>query len=503
VAVSITTATGAIYIFDQYHKEIEAGNTLLSDTQRIAETLAYVATPYLIESNYVFLNKLVSADKLHTSYAYIAVTDEKNRVLAHSGAGKNLQGVLETPAQQVAENAGKGTVRRYRKNGKEHIEVSQPVKAGDLVIGSVRIGLSTEWLQKMKIKGIQTVTKMSIIPIVIMFLGVISAVLIADRIAKPILLLKQKAERVGKGDYTQDIHLSRNDEVGILASSFNLMLADLRQSSARLENKTRALEDSNLELQRLNKELHLRRKEAEVASKAKTDFLANVSHELRTPLNAIIGFSDIMVNGMTGPLTDEQLDFTRDIGRSGKHLLILINDILDLSKVEAGKMELDPGPVQVQELIESSLVMFREKVKKHQINIDCRVADGITQITADQMKLKRVLVNLLSNAFRYTPDGGSVHILARKVRSAELDRNFLEISVADHGPGIRAEDFPKLFQPFQQLETSLSRKVPGTGLGLSLCRKLIELHGGKIWVESEVGKGSKFLFVLPMAKGEV
>lgn len=281
--------------------------------------------------------------------------------------------------------------------------------------------------------------------------------------------------------------------------------AELEQ---RIEYRTRELEDANQELLLINREMDLRKQEAEeakaqaetakmqadAANRAKSDFLANMSHELRTPLNAIIGFSDIMINGMTGPLTDEQLDFTRDIGKSGKHLLTLINDILDLSKVEAGKMELEPGTVHVQELIERSLVMFKEKAMRHRINVERRVEAGIMDITADEMKLKQVLVNLLSNAFKYTPDGGTIAVRTWREAGGEVG-----FSVEDTGPGIKAEDVPKLFQPFQQLETTLSRKVPGTGLGLNLCKKFVEMHGGRIWVESEVGKGSRFLFVIPVS----
>jgi len=303
----------------------------------------------------------------------------------------------------------------------------------------------------------------------------------------------------------------------------------------KVSERTQKLEEANRQLHILNEELALKRGEAdtaklqaETANRAKSDFLANMSHELRTPLNAIIGFSDVMSNGMTGTLTDEQIDFTRDIGKSGKHLLTLINDILDLSKVESGKMKLEPGTFSVKELIEKSLMMFREKAMRHHIHVDYRVEDVITDIIADEMKLKQVLVNLLSNALKYTSDGGSVRVAARRVGSqefgvlseknssereknyselrtqhSELDADLIEISVADTGPGIRPEDIPKLFQPFQQLETTLSKKVPGTGLGLNLCKKFVELHGGKIWVETEVGKGSRFIFMVPASQGEV
>lgn len=249
------------------------------------------------------------------------------------------------------------------------------------------------------------------------------------------------------------------------------------------------------ELRSKNDELALAKEAAEAGSRAKSDFLANMSHELRTPLNAIIGFSDIMINGQTGPLTDEQDEFVHDIGNSGKHLLTLINDILDLSKVEAGKMELELGEFWVQDLIERCLVMFKEKSMKHGIHVDYTVEESVGIITADEMKIKQVLVNLLSNAFKHTSDGGSVRVGARMVRSPGADS--VEISIADTGPGISETDILRLFQPFQQLDATFSKKIKGTGLGLNLCKKFVELHGGRIWVESEVGKGSTFLFVVP------
>jgi signal transduction histidine kinase len=285
-----------------------------------------------------------------------------------------------------------------------------------------------------------------------------------------------------------------------------------------VRKRTRALEDTNLELQQLNKELYLRRQEADAASRSKTDFLANMSHELRTPLNAIMGFSDIIHQGMAGPVTERQKEFLNDISESGMHLLTLITDILDLSKIEAGKTELEPETFSVKELIDVSLIMFKEKALKHHIKVAAEIDDTVTDITADKRKLKQVMVNLLSNAFKFTSDGGAVLVQARKLRGGEKmrrsedrkmlssqlqsfptsDADFVEISVTDTGIGISKENQQRLFQPFQQIETSLTRKYAGTGLGLSLCRRFIELHGGRIWVESELSKGSRFAFIIPM-----
>ncbi len=265
-------------------------------------------------------------------------------------------------------------------------------------------------------------------------------------------------------------------------------------------------------------ELHIAMMQAEAANRAKSDFLANMSHELRTPLSAIIGFSDMLRDGMAGEINDEQKDYINDIYESGNHLLKLINDILDLSKVEADKMELEPLEFSLYSLIEGSLVMFKEKAMKHNLKLGFDIEEGVDDIVADEIKIKQVLFNLISNAVKFTPDGGSVSVHARRVHSSQITvhgekesnsepstvnrehAGFVEISVEDTGIGLSPEDQKKLFQPFLQIETHLTKKYAGTGLGLSLCKRFIELHGGRIWVESEVGKGSRFTFVIPIRK---
>lgn len=230
---------------------------------------------------------------------------------------------------------------------------------------------------------------------------------------------------------------------------------------------------------------------AEGANRAKSEFLANMSHELRTPLTAIIGFAEVMRDGMTGPTTDNQQEYLSDIMDSGRHLLSLINDILDLSKVEAGQTELDLTTIPIAGLVEHSLILFKEKAMKHGITLAVDLAGDIGEIRADERKIRQVLVNLLANAMKFTHDNGRVTVTAVR------NNGGVRLTVEDTGIGIASEDLPRLFQPFQQLETELTRKYPGTGLGLSLCRRFLELHGGRIWAESELGVGSRFIFVLP------
>ncbi len=271
-----------------------------------------------------------------------------------------------------------------------------------------------------------------------------------------------------------------------------------------LVEKSAELEHSNLELQR--------------ASRMKSDFLANMSHELRTPLNAIIGFSELLLDQHFGKLNDVQKDYLSDVLDSGRHLLSLINDILDLSKIEAGKVEVLAENVSIKEILESGFTMIHYKAMKHNIDLALNLDESVPEtVWADQQKMKQIVYNLVSNAVKFTPDGGKIELAAKKVNRSWLrqhvpddfvdddllsqgkeDDPFLLISVKDTGIGIPEEHIKKIFDAFEQLDSSRSKRYKGTGLGLALCKNLVRLHGGLIWVKSKPGEGSTFYFSIPL-----
>jgi signal transduction histidine kinase len=243
---------------------------------------------------------------------------------------------------------------------------------------------------------------------------------------------------------------------------------------------------------RLFNEIQDKSRQLEIANKHKSEFLANMSHELRTPLNAIIGFSEVMLNGMAGPMSGEQKEFAGDIRDSGKHLLTLINDILDLSKIEAGRMELDVAPFDLPMAMQNAMTLVQGRAERSGIRLETRIASGVTEYQGDERKFKQIVINLLSNAVKFTPEGGKVTLAAARVNGA------YSISVKDTGIGIAPGDQEKIFEEFKQVGSDYARKAEGTGLGLTLTRKLVELHGGTIIVESAPGSGSTFTFTLPI-----
>jgi len=277
--------------------------------------------------------------------------------------------------------------------------------------------------------------------------------------------------------------VTRNQPGAFPVETIDLLRTFATQSALAIQNA------------RLFREIEEKSRQLEVASQHKSEFLANMSHELRTPLNAIIGFSEVLTDRMFGELNEKQEEYLKDIYASGTHLLSLINDILDLSKIEAGRMELELTDFDLPTAIENALMLVRERAGRRSIALHTTIDSRLGQIQADERKVRQVVLNLLSNAIKFTPEGGRIDV------GAVPKDGFVEVSVSDTGIGIAPEDQEKVFEEFRQVGTA-AKKIEGTGLGLTLCRKFVELHGGRIWVKSEVGVGSTFTFTIPVRPGE-
>ncbi|MFA7383630.1 MAG: ATP-binding protein [Desulfurivibrionaceae bacterium] len=292
-------------------------------------------------------------------------------------------------------------------------------------------------------------------------LAILLGYVVSSSLMGPVMLMDERLRQIASGDFSRQVDVPNRDELGTLANNLNSM----------------------------NNELRCLYQQLKAASRHKSEFLANASHELRTPLNAIIGFSGILKKRMFGDLNEKQAEYVDDIYTSGNHLLSLINDLLDLAKVESGRIELDVKQFDLPSALENSITLLKERANRHGIMIDLAIDERLSSFMGDERKLKQIMLNLLSNAVKFTPDGGRIGVKADPADGG------VQISVNDTGVGITPEDQQVIFEEFRQVGDD-SHKREGTGLGLTLTKRLVELHGGKIQVESEAGKGSTFTFTL-------
>jgi signal transduction histidine kinase len=280
--------------------------------------------------------------------------------------------------------------------------------------------------------------------------------------------------------------------------------AQLTDEITARESAQQRLKEAFAATKQMEEQLRQTMERAEAANRSKSEFLANMSHELRTPLNHIIGFTELIADKNCGDINPVQEEYLNDVLRAGRHLLSLINDVLDLSKIEAGKMEVDAADVPIRDLLSNSLSMIKEKALKHGIRLSLNIASAPDYVMGDERKLKQVMYNLLSNAAKFTPDGGHIEVGSMIHNGHDCgkrcdDGKSLAVWVRDTGIGIEPQDIERIFAPFEQVESSISRKFHGTGLGLSLTRKIVELHGGRIHAKSEgKGRGTVFEFTLPI-----
>ena len=323
--------------------------------------------------------------------------------------------------------------------------------------------------------------------VVFLLVAIATSVLLARNLVRPIQSIQVAAGKIGSGALDQRINVSSRDELGALAEEFNRMAGQLEASYSGLE---RQVDDKTRELTSALSRLDEQARELEAVSHHKSQFLANMSHELRTPLNAISGFSQVLRKQLYGEINEKQAEYLDDILASARHLELLIDDVLDLSKVEAGQIELQLAPFSLPAALDRGVVIVRERATKEGVQISILSAPGTHTVIGDERRVTQVIFNLLSNAVKFTPAGGTVDVAV-----ARIDGD-VRVSVSDNGPGIAKEDQVRIFEEFQQASAGKEQRE-GTGLGLALSKRLVELHHGRIWVESEPGKGSMFAFTLP------
>jgi signal transduction histidine kinase/CheY-like chemotaxis protein len=426
-----------------------------------------------------------------------------------SNEGKNMLEIATSEGKEALKfekeivTKKKGTViYKWREEGKlnNYISVYNYYKPLDIIVGAD--AEVNEFLSPAKV--IRNLT--FLISLLAIIITLILSKFITNKISDPLAILTTSAGEIGNGNLALKIPTVKGyKEVELLANSFNTMTLKLKESYEGLEQKvierTRDLDITNKQLQQANN--------------AKSAFLASMSHELRTPLNAIIGFSELLKDGFLGELADEQKKPVENIYNSGKHLLTLINDILDLSKVEAGKVELTQEDTELPTLLLDSLNIIKERAMKHNIKLDSIINKEIGTVKVDSVRVKQIVYNLLSNAVKFTPDGGAVTLIADKVSQEVVlehrykigftdnvdniykHKEYIMISVKDTGIGIPGDKIDRLFKTFEQLHNTSLSKVEGTGLGLSLVKKLAQLHGGTVVAESEENKGSTFTVFIP------
>lgn len=497
-------------------------SALLERGRSLARNLAYNSEYGVLIANQHILVQLVEGVIKEEDVLYVVIHNEEGEALA---AARSAQLPILPPRDVQRSLLGNvswtdSTTRAYQIQwgGETFYEITFPVRTrqvrrereeigllleeltgsgaapgSERTIGLAAVGMSLS-LKRVNAAIMNIYRSIALLTLLVILAGIVVTVLLVKVIAGPVNELATAARRIAEGDLSSKVPIKSADEIGELAASFNRMAAAIEQREGELRSHAIQLDKLNGQLLLQQEELKEINAQLEAASRHKSQFLANMSHELRTPLNAILGFSGILLNPSLGKVSEEEKrEFLGNIVASGKHLLGLVNQVLDLSKIEANKETLDPEPFAVAELLGGVCQTVQPLAEKQRIVISTAMDRGLATLNADPTKVRQILLNLISNAIKFTPEAGSVTVRARAAGSWAL------FSVSDTGIGVKPEDRERIFQEFERVEMAPDRRSEGTGLGLTLAKKLVELHGGKIWLESEVGQGSTFSFTLPLA----
>jgi signal transduction histidine kinase len=411
------------------------------------------------------------------------VVDAGGRLVAHTEANAPLvrldyrshPPVEAALAVMMAEPAGTVAPAMIRS-----ARTSRLASGGEAYTSHAPVGRTgfIAFVEEPRAEVLRPVMQLVLAGLVVLFLalagGLWAAVQVARELAAPVRALRAGAARIGEGQLDTRLDIRTGDELESLGKEFNRMAGQLQDYTHHLEERVAA-----------------KTAELELANRHKSEFVANMSHELRTPLNSIIGFSDVLRSEMFGTLNEKQKEYAGDINESGVHLLALINDVLDLSKVEAGKLDIQKQPFSLAATIEVVMQLVRGQCAESGVRLRFQQAEGVDVAVGDERRIKQVLINLVSNAIKFSERDTEVAI------SLDATPDEVIVTVADQGPGIDVKDQASIFEAFTQLKPAYAPKHEGTGLGLTLVKQLVELHGGRVWVDSEPGKGAIFSFALP------
>jgi signal transduction histidine kinase len=492
----------------------------------LASNLGFASELGAFSEDKELLNVAMRGTLKNPDVAYVIITTGDGRVLATGGRP------IRAVSEHVDLPTSQAVFRHVQRAGDRFLEFVSPIvseqsltpdevligarvrASGDeppaRVIGGVTLGLSLAGVEQ-QVSGLARLWG----GITALFLGLSAVVFYAfsRRITNPVKELTRQAQEIAAGRLYEQIAVKSRDEIGQLATAFNRMtaslqvtmndkeraLADLRELNRTLEDRIRQrtleLEDRGAELERSLAELANKSRELEAASRHKSDFLANVSHELRTPMNAILGFNELILDSVYGEIPKAMHRPLIDIQQSGKHLLRLINDVLDLSKIEAGRMPLVLGEYSAGDTVAAVRASLGSLAFERDLEFVTMVPDDLPVAYGDGKRITQCLMNLVGNALKFTRRG-------RVEIAVELIGATLRFRVSDTGIGISKEQIARLFVEFQQADATITREFGGTGLGLSNTKKFVEMHGGRVWVESEVGRGSTFFFSIPLRVGE-
>ncbi len=454
------------------------------------------------------INKSVSEDN---DLNYIILTDYDSKAYVHTLKPELEQEILMNEEDWFAINQPNAVINEYKKNNKYFMEFIVPIDFSMEPWGVLRLGFSLDELHN-EIKRSRadilnqiknTIVRSILTSVIFIFIGIAIVFMISTRYSKPLINLTGLARKLSKGDFsaTEDIKITSADEIGVLGSAFIEMSRNIKESHKKLEEHSRSLEqkveDRTLRLRKALEEL-------QEQDKVKTEFLSTVSHELRTPLSLVLGFAKIIGKKLDESvfpnikINDEKMqkvskqvkDNISIIVSEGKRLTGLIDDLLDISKIEAGEVEWKMEKACITDIVEQALTVTINLLVEKNLKLIKDIENDLPKIVCDKDRLIQVVINLISNAVKFTKEG-SITCTVRKVDSKAM------ISIIDTGRGIKKDDQEKIFKKFKQVGDTLTDKPKGTGLGLIICKQIVEHHGGKIWVESELGKGSSFSFTIP------